>query len=391
PFGFFLASRVRRLHVYTLPDILRGAYGERAAVPAGVMIVMAWCGVVAAQLVAGGRLVAGLFPVDFELALVIVSVVFILYTFWGGQLSVIRTDYWQLLLFVGGLLLSLGLLLLSQASTPAFWENIPDAHWRFPVSPAFGWYEVLVFYPLIIGLPYLVGPDIYSRVLCSRDDGVAKKSALMAAMIVIPLSFVLAFFGLVAKAQFTGIPPEAALPKTVALLVPIGLKGLVVAGFLGAIMSSADTCLLSASTIFSLNVIRPFTKARKERNLMITRAAVLVIGAGAWFIASRQKEIISSLLLGYTVFVGGVVIPTLGTFCKKQLKITPNGALWAIIIGGVTAILGKIQGGVLLKALLTSHGRGLLEPLLGPHYLSILPIILSALVLILVSRIRRHS
>ncbi|MCP4669277.1 MAG: sodium:solute symporter family protein, partial [Deltaproteobacteria bacterium] len=102
PFGFFLASRVRRLHVYTLPDILRGAYGERAAVPAGVMIVMAWCGVVAAQLVAGGRLVAGLFPVDFELALVIVSVVFILYTFWGGQLSVIRTDYWQLLLFVGG-------------------------------------------------------------------------------------------------------------------------------------------------------------------------------------------------------------------------------------------------------------------------------------------------
>jgi SSS family solute:Na+ symporter len=56
PFGLFLASRVRSLAVYTLPDILRQAYGERVAVPAGLMIALAWCGVIAAQLIAGTRL-----------------------------------------------------------------------------------------------------------------------------------------------------------------------------------------------------------------------------------------------------------------------------------------------------------------------------------------------
>jgi SSS family solute:Na+ symporter len=315
--------------------------------------------------------------------------VFTIYTFWGGQLSVIRTDFWQLFLFAGGLLVTLVFLISSLYSTTALWENIPSGHWSFPVSDSFGWYEVLVFYPLIVGLPYLVGPDIYSRVLCARDNRVARRASLTASGFVIPLAFLLAFFGLMARAHFPGIPAEAALPKTLITLIPAGLKGLIVAGFLGAIMSSADTCLISASTIMTLNVVRPFFGTAQEKNLRITRVTVLIIGVVSWFIASRQQGIISSLLLGYTVFVGGVVIPTLGTFIRKTVKITASGALWAVIVGGGSAILGKIHGGLVMKALLTGHGQAFLEMTLGTKYLSILPIILSALMLLVVSRVTR--
>jgi SSS family solute:Na+ symporter len=238
-------------------------------------------------------------------------------------------------------------------------------------------------------LPYLVGPDIYSRVLCARDNRVARRASLMASAFVIPLAFLLAFVGLMARAHFPGIPAEAALPKTLITLIPAGLKGLIVVGFLAAIMSSADTCLISASTILTLNVIRPFFGTAQEKNLRITRVTVLIIGIVSWFIASRQQGIISSLLLGYTVFVGGVVIPTLGTFIQKTLKITASGALWAVIVGGGSAILGKIQGGLVMKGLLTGHGQAFLEMILGTKYLSILPIILSALILFVVSRITR--
>jgi solute:Na+ symporter, SSS family len=386
PFALFLSTRVRALNVYTLPDILRHAYGQKVAVPAGVMIAVAWCGVVAAQLIAGGRLVSGIFSLDFGMSLACVAVVFTLYTFWGGQLSVIRTDTWQLTLFVGGLVAALAFLL---AASP--WEGIPAGHWGFPVSEKFGWYQVLVFYPLIVGLPYLVGPDIYSRVLCARDGKVARRAALQAAMVVIPLSFLLAFVGILAKGQFPGIPAEAALPETLGRLVPMGLKGLIVAGFLGAIMSSADTCLLSASTILTLNVIGPLSGTAEKNHYAITRGMVLVLGVAAWFIAGQLKGIISSLLLGYTVFVGGVVCPTLAAFFRDRLKIGANAALWAVIIGGGTAILGKIQGGAVMKALLTRHGQGALETLLGPGYLNILPILLSALILIVASRLWSSS
>jgi SSS family solute:Na+ symporter len=346
---------------------LKGAYGDKVAVPAGLMIAVAWCGVIAAQMIAGGRLLSGVFSLNFQVALGIVAVVFVVYTFWGGQLSVIRTDFWQLVLFIGGLFTALAFLMASRGPLDAVFKGVPPQHLRFPVTSGFGWYEVLVFYPLIVGLPYIVGPDIYSRVLCARNDRVARKSALMAALFVIPLSFLLAFFGLLARGQFPGIPAETALPHTLRALIPVGLEGLIVAGFLGAIMSSADTCLISASTIFSLNVVGSLRKGSQEHHLKVTRGALLVVGVAAWLVASMQQGIISSLLLGYTVFVGGVVLPTLASFYRDRMKITSSGALWAILIGGGAAILGKIHGGTLMKGLLTSWGVDLLSRLLGPQ------------------------
>jgi SSS family solute:Na+ symporter len=386
PFSFFLAGRVRSLGVYTLPDILKKAYGDKVAIPAGIMIAIAWCGVIAAQMVAGGRLLSGIFLIEFQWALAIVSVVFVLYTFWGGQVSVVRTDAWQLVLFVGGLLVSFVLLAFYEGTGSGLWDRIPAGHLRFPVSDAFGWYDVLVFYPLIVGLPYLVGPDIYSRVFCAKDGRVARRAALVAAAAVIPLSFFLALFGVLARAKFPGIAPEAVLPKTLDVVVPVGLKAFIVAGFLGTIMSSADTCLISASTILSLNVIAPFWRVPKGHQLKITKAALVIVGGAAWLIASQKQGIIASLLLGYTVFVGGVVFPIFATFFQRQLRITSTGALWAIILGGSTAILGKIHGGVPMKAVLTIGGCAFLESVLGPKYLSILPIILCVAVLMVHSR-----
>jgi SSS family solute:Na+ symporter len=204
-----------------------------------------------------------------------------------------------------------------------------------------------------------------------------------------PLSFLLALFGLLARARFPGIPAESALPETINTLIPIGLKGLIVAGFLSAIMSSADTCLISASTILTLNLVRPFCELSKEGYLKVTRLAVLVIGVAAWFVASQQKGIISSLLLGYTVFVGGVVFPTLATFFQERLRITPQGAFWSVVLGGGLAILGKINGGVPLKVLLTGYGQEFFQWVLGPRYLSLLPIVLCLVVMVVVSRFTR--
>jgi SSS family solute:Na+ symporter len=346
--------------------------------------------VIAAQLIAGAKLLSGLLPIPFQTTLIVVATVFTLYTFWGGQLSVIRTDLWQFLLFMGGLAVSLCFLLSSGGSVTQFQVNVPTGHLNFPVSYHFGWYQVLLFYPLIVGLPYLVGPDIYSRILCARNDKVAKRSALFAAMIVIPISFLLAFFGILARGQFPSIPPEMALPHTLNELIPIGLKGFIVAGFLGAIMSSADTCLISASTILTINVLRPLFGLEPQRELSITRATVVLLGAATWLIASRQQGIIQSLLLGYSVFVGGVVFPTLGTFLRPWVRITSRGALWAIVVGGGSAILGKIAGGALMKTILTPYGNTCLEALLGPQYLSILPVFLSIGVMLGVSRISRR-
>ena len=389
PFGFFLAGKVRRLEVFTLPDILHRAYGRKVSLAGGTIIALAWCGVVAAQVVAGALLLGSVFSIGFSSALIAVTVVFVLYTLWGGQLSVIRTDSWQIFLFVGALLATLFLVLVAGLQDGMLRAGVPAGHLSFPTSPGFGWYQVLVFYPLIVGMPYLVGPDIYSRVLCARSEASARNAALSAGLVVIPLSLLLATLGLLIRSLFPGLSPEAALPAAITSLAPLGVKGLIVVGVLAAIMSSADTTLISASTILSLNVVGPLLALEKSQQLRLTRMFVVLLGFLAWGIANFQQGIISSLLLAYTVFVGGVALPTLASFWRDRLRVTATGAFWAVVLGGATAILGEARDGAFLQALVGEGGERVLASMLGPEYGSILPLVVSALSLFGVSWARR--
>ncbi len=387
PFALVLAARVRRLEVYTLPDILQRAYGRRVAMAGAGVISLAWCGVVAAQIVAGALLLGSVFGIPFDGSLAVVATIFVLYTLWGGQISVIRTDAWQVALFVFGLLATLVLVMRAGWEAGGVLVGVDPHHLAFPVSPDFGWYQVLVFYPLIVGMPYLVGPDIYSRVLCARDGGSARRAGLLAAVLVVPLSFLLALLGLLIHARFPGLSPEAAFPAALTQLAPVGLRGLVVVGVLGAVMSSADTTLVSASTILSRNVVSPLARLGQGEELRLTRVFVVLVGGVAWALATFQQGIITSLLLAYTVFVGGVALPTLASFWKERLGVTSRGAFWAVVVGGAMAVLGELRQGALLVSLLGERGGRVLESLLGPAHASILPLVLSALVLIAVSRL----
>ncbi|MBN2227731.1 MAG: sodium:solute symporter family protein [candidate division Zixibacteria bacterium] len=390
-FGVILAGKVRQLTVYTLPDILHNAYGTRVSVPAGLMIAVAWAGVIAAQMLAGARLLSGVIPVSFSTSLTIIAVVFTLYTFWGGQLSVIRTDFWQLVFFAISIILGVVLLFGYGATDLAMWSNIPRDHLRFPVSDSFGWYDALIYYPLVVGLPYLVGPDMYSRALCAKSAEVARRAAVLAAFIIIPPAFLLVLFGILARGVLPGIPAESALPEVLRTFAPSGVRGLITVGFLGAIMSSADTCLISAATIITHNVIKPLSGLSDRNLLRSSKALVLVLGAVGWLIAESQKGIISSLLLGYTIFVGGVVFPTLATFYRDKLGITSAGAFGAVVVGGGMAIISNVSDGTIARSLLGQGGMNLIQSLLGPKALSILPILLSLFTLLIVSRLTRSS
>lgn len=388
PFGVFLAKRVRGLAVYTLPDILKRAYGDKVAVPAALMIAISWCGVIAAQMIAGARLLDGVFALGYSPALAIIAVVFVLYTFWGGQLSVIRTDTWQLALFLAGLFLCLILVTAAVSGAGVSGaEQLPEGLMSFPVSSEFGWYDLLVYYPLIVGLPFLVGPDLWSRVFCARDSVVAQRSVFAAAVAIIPVALLLALLGILIRARFPDIPPDGALPEAIGQLLPVGVRGLIVAGFLAAIMSSADTTLVTASTILSLNVLAPLGSPSEAQRLAYTRMCLVIVGFVAWTVAGFQQGIISALLLGYTIYVGGVVVPTLASFFRERLGITSTGAMWAVVVGGSAAILGEVRGGNLLRSLVGDGANSVLEQLLGQRYPSILPLVLSVLTVALVSRV----
>jgi SSS family solute:Na+ symporter len=194
--GLFLARRVRKFGLYTLPELIKEQYDGRVAMAASILIVIAWTGVVAAQIIAAGKIMAILGLGSPALWMVVFTAVFIFYTVLGGQHAIIRTDSLQTVIIFAGVFGVLALLLSRFGGLGGLWHSLPSEQLSFPISPQFGAYD-LVSLLLLVGLTYVVGPDMYSRLFCARDGGVARSSALWTALLIIPFALAITVIGLI--------------------------------------------------------------------------------------------------------------------------------------------------------------------------------------------------
>ena len=125
--------------------------------------------------------------------------------------------------------------------------------------------------------------------------------------------------------------------------MPVFVPHAGLAALLGAVMSSADTCLLTASTILSVDIVGRFKPSLSQDKLLsLSRWGIVLLGICSLLVALALKGVISSLLFAYTVYTCGVILPVLTGFYRDKLKVTSLGALAAIIGGGGMALVSKI-------------------------------------------------
>ena len=340
--GLFLAKRVRKFGLYTLPELVGKQYDGRMSLAASVLIVIAWIGIIAGQIIASGKIISVLGIGDPLLWMVLFTIVFVAYTILGGQYAVIRTDTIQTVIIFAGIFGGLALLLSHLGGLSGLRGSLSPEQFDFPLSPQFGGVDLVKFL-LLIGLTYVVGPDMYSRLFCAKDGGTARVSALWAALFIVPIAFGITLIGMGASALFPQISPEQALPMVIKEVLPPFLGGIVLAALLCAVMSSADTTLLSASTILTVDIIGRFRPSLHQGQMVtLTRWMIVVLGLGSLALALALKGVINALLFAYTIYTAGLILPVIAGFYKDRLRVTPVGALAAIIGGGSAALISKL-------------------------------------------------
>jgi SSS family solute:Na+ symporter len=365
--GIFLAKKVRNFALYTIPEIIEKQYDGRVALAGSVLIVISWVGIVAGQIVAAGKIMTVLTIGTPLMWMAIFAFVFVVYTILGGQHAIIRTDTLQASIIFIGVFAGLGFILNEAGGFDGLRENLPANSYSFPLSSGFDAYELIKLL-FLVGLTYVVGPDMYTRIFCARNGEVARKSTLWAGGLLVPFAFAIVIIGMGAAAIFPDIAAEQAFPTVIKEVLPPFVSGIVLAALLCAVMSSADTCLLSASTILTVDIIKKFKPMLDEgRILSLSRWMILVIGAGAMLVAWKLGGVISSLLFAYTVYTSGLVLPVLFGFYKDKLKVTSAGALAAMVCGGTAALVSELADikyldlGSLLISVLVLFGVSLFE------------------------------
>lgn len=340
--GLLLAKKVRDFGLYTLPGLIEKQYNGRVAFVSSILIVIAWTGVIGAQIIAAGSIMDALGIGDARIWMAAFSVVFVVYTVVGGQHAIIRTDSLQTVIIFAGIIVAAVVVVVKLGGLGDFWNTIPAEQVSFPLSSQFGGYD-LFKYLMLVGLAYLVGPDMYSRLFCAKDSSTARKSALWTAVLIIPIALAIVFIGMGASVLYPDVSAGQAFPVVINELLHPALGGIVLAALLCAFMSSADTTLMTAGTIFSLDIAGKLKPGLgKDSLLRISRWAIVLIGLAALLLALYLQEIVDAILFAYTVYTGGLIIPVLAGFYRDRLGITPKGAMAAIITGGVVAFIAKL-------------------------------------------------
>lgn len=342
--GLFFAGKVRRIALYSLPELVGSQYGGKVALASAFLIVIAWTGVVAGQIVAAGKVLSILGMGNTVSWMIIFSIVLIIYAVLGGQLSVVLTDGLQAVLLFIGISLTTVLVLSQVGGIEGLKVSLPEDYFSFPLSLQFGWKNLMSLL-ILVGTTYVVGPDVYTRLFCSRDERTARNSTLLSASLFLPLAFAIVVIGMGARVLYPWIPSEQAFSQVVKEAASPLLGGLIITALLAALMSSADTCLLSQSIILTEDIFKRFCPLFDgEKTVWLARINIIVLGLIALGLALVLKGVITSLLFAYTIFSCGLAVPVVAGFFRERLKLTSHGALAALIGGGMVGILGKIPG-----------------------------------------------
>lgn len=321
-----ISKYVRRYGNYTLPELLGSFFGKKAENISSAIIPLAWLGIVAAQIIAAAKILNGLGFINYQHAAIVAAVVFVVYTLLGGQLSILKTDTLQSVLIVTGLVALTWFTGRNEAAA-----NIEPLHAGALFNRSFTAIDLLVLL-LTYSVTFVVGPDIYSRVFCARNEKTATRSILLVAALLIPVSFILTWLGIYsAKTDGQGIVSFAQH------LLPGWAYGLFIAALLSAVMSSADTTLLTSSMILSELITG---NLEKKRSLQLTRYIIVFMGLLSLLVALYVTSIIQALLLALTFFSGAFIVPTVAGLLK--LKVNRNRVVAAMVAGGAVALSGKV-------------------------------------------------
>lgn len=346
---YFVAPRLR---VYTqvtndsitIPSFLENRLKDKSRllrIASGIIILVFFTFYVSSGMVAGGKFFLSSFGLDYHLGLIIVSVVVVGYTLFGGFLAVSYTD------FVQGLIMFLALILVPAVAvfvTGGIPETVNSIHAVNPdmLSLVKGATLLGVISSVAWGLGYFGQPHIIVRFMAISSVKETKSARR------IGISWmILSLLGAVATA-LVGIAyyqqnPGAELVDSETVFIALGqiifhpfIAGIMLAAVLAAVMSTISSQLIVTSSALIEDLYKAIykTDGTDKQYVFLGRMAVLVVSLIAMVLAWPNNESILKLVSFAWAGFGGAFGPII-LLSLYWRKLTAKGALFGMVAGAI--------------------------------------------------------
>ncbi|WP_209405059.1 sodium:solute symporter [Pseudozobellia sp. WGM2] len=362
--GWVFLPFYARSGVFTMPEFLEKRFDARSRWVLSIVSLIAYILTkVSVTIYAGGVVVSALMGIPFWIGAVATVVLTGLYTVLGGMRAVVYTETIQAIVLVlgAGILTYLGL------DAVGGWGELKETvgadyfnMWRPNSDPDYPWLPLFIT-STVVGIWYWCTDQvIVQRVLTAKNIKEGRRGSIFGALLKLMPIFLFLIPGVVAlglkmQGKLDWDSPDEAFPVLMSNLMPSGLRGLVAAGLLAALMSSLASVFNSCSTLFTLDIYKKLKPEKPEEELVKTGriATFFVVGLGLLWIPIITT--LSDGLYEYLQNVQAYISPPiaavflLGIFYKR---INANGAI-ATLVGGFIIGFSKLTLEILKSSFAT--------------------------------------
>lgn len=382
-FALVLVRVVRGSQVYTLSEYLERRYDARIKVLYSVFIIFLIVFIeMAGALYAGGVLLSEVIPgLSMNFVIVLVMILAGLYSVLGGLNAISKTDIFQsIVLFISALLIAY-FTLAASGGWSGFIKATPDEALsliRGLDDRAVPWTGLVVGIPVLCTYFWMVNQNMVQWVLSANSETDARRGLMFVGFLKLFILFIIIVPGIAAATLIPGLTDaDRIYPALLMEYLPPGVLGIVLAGFVAALMSNTDSTLHAASTIITMDFVHKASpEIPAEKLVKLGRIiTVIIIGISALWapmignfgtLFEYVQGVLSYAVAPFVViYLGGLFWP----------RATAKGALAALVAGFTASVLIGILG----------DGMGLIDI----HYLYVpLPVaMISLLAFVIVSRL----
>lgn len=349
--GWVFLPFYKRSGVFTMPEFLEKRFDARSRWVLSVFSIIAYVLTkISVTIYAGGVVVSALLGIDFWTGAIATVILTGIYTVLGGMKAVVYTETLQAMILVIGA----GALTFIGLDAVGGWESMKETvspeylnMWRPATDPDFPWPSLLIT-STIVGIWYWCTDQyIVQRTLTARNIKEGRRGTIFGALLKLLPVFLFLIPGIIAltlkmRGELHWDSPDEAFPVLMSNLLPSGLRGLVAAGLLAALMSSLASVFNSCSTLFTVDIYKKLKPETPEKKLVRTGqiATVVIVIIGILWIPIMAN--ISGVLYEYLQKVQSYIAPPitavflLGIFYKR---INGLGAFVTLVVGFIAGAL----------------------------------------------------
>nr|WP_197249597.1 sodium:solute symporter family protein [Cytobacillus firmus] len=368
---YFIASKIRKIEIYTVPDLLERRFGKTALYISSVIIIFAFVGITAYQFTGGAYVLQLTTGIPLEVGAIIMCALVIFLTVSGGLFSVAYSDALSAVLIIIGFLFGVPFALNAVGGFEGLALSLPEVNktWNGGLS-----FPQLLGFFLPLFLLVLGDQNMYQRFSAAKDPDVARKSTIgffVGNIFVISLTIILATTSIV---LFPEIKPDTAILSLAIDGVPLVVGLLILCSAVAFIITTATSYLLSASGNIVSDLIQRSSKSKlsESKLLWYNRVIVVILGILAYVLGQFFPSVLAIQMYSYTMYGASLTPAILATVLWKNA--TKAGVISSMIVGGSATMIWEI---------------GLDRPLDWNSVLFALP--LSVLTLIIVSLATRNK